>query len=106
MRLNTAKIILKNIASSTKLPRGDAASRLNIRKSTAKKIASSTLARGPAAATVKICLLVRIEKLTGMGFAQPKYTRSGRIIVPKRLIWAKGFRVNRPILLAVSSPYL
>ena len=49
-------------------------------------ITSDIFARGPAAATIKICFLLRIEKLTGTGFAQPKRTRSGRIIVPNKLI--------------------
>ena len=104
-RLKTANTRLNNIANNIKLPNGDAAARLSRWKRPVKIRTNNMLAAGPAAATLKICLLVRIEKLTGTGLAQPKRAISGKIIVPNRLICAKGFKVSRPIRLAVSSPY-
>ena len=106
IRLKRARMILISMAISTRLPNSGIASRLKRWKIPVKIRATIMLARGPATATLKICLLVRIEKLTGIGFAQPKCIRSGRITVPNRLICERGFSVKRPILLAVSSPYL
>ncbi|GAF74746.1 unnamed protein product, partial [marine sediment metagenome] len=78
--MKTAKIRLNNMPSNTKLPNVVCAFRCKRWKAPAKIRASSILETGPAADTLNICLLLRIAKLTGTGFAHPKCAISGNMI--------------------------
>lgn len=80
------------------------------------KIERSILVIGPAAAEMAISLLgfLKFIGFMGTGFAYPKtnwplvniISIRGISIVPIGSIWARGFNVSLPIILAVGSPNL
>ncbi len=84
-----------------------------ILKNIEKTIAINILDKGPAREIIAISFLgcCRLYGSTGTGLAQPKRKGNlkmnkvrGIIMVPRISIWGIGFRVRRPMSLAVGSP--